>query len=136
MASDIYTLANLTLGQAPGGSLSAVRLFNTRYAPPGRRYSYSSADTVVLGLVLAGATQRTLAEYASEKLWVPLGAEADATWVVDGRYRKSSFSSPRRAIRARSLSIASAWIWRTRSRVTPISPASSSSVTTSWPFRP
>ena len=38
--------------------------------------------------------------------------------------------------RARSLSSASAWICRTRSRVTPSSPASSSSVATSRPLRP
>jgi CubicO group peptidase (beta-lactamase class C family) len=90
--SDIYTLANLTLGQDPGGSISAVKRFNTRYAESGTRYSYSSADTVVLGLVLAGATQRKVSEYASAKLWVPLGSEADATWIVDATGQEIAFS--------------------------------------------
>jgi CubicO group peptidase (beta-lactamase class C family) len=73
--SDIYTLAELTLGQGAGGSLAAVKRFNTRAAPPGHRFSYASAESLVLGLVLAGATRRTVSDYASEKVWQPLGTE-------------------------------------------------------------
>src|SRR5262249_1836659 len=62
--SDIYILARLTIEQDPAGSLAAVKRFNWRRAPPGEYFSYSSADTVVLGLVLAGATQRTVSDYA------------------------------------------------------------------------
>ncbi len=51
-------------------------------------------------------------------------------------YSSASRSSPRRLRRARSFSSASAWIWRTRSRVTPISRASSSSVATSRSLSP
>src|SRR5262249_21573927 len=46
----------------------AVRRFNERAAPPGTRFNYTSADNLVLGLVLAGATRRTVADYAREKL--------------------------------------------------------------------
>ncbi len=90
--SDVYTLVDLTLGQDPGGSLSAVKRFNTRYAQPGERFSYSSAETAVLGLVLAGATHRTVSDYASEKLWVPLGAEADATWAIDATGQEIAYA--------------------------------------------
>jgi len=83
--SDINTLALLTLGQDPLGSLAAVAHFNTRLAAPGQRFSYSSAESLVLGLVLAGATGRTVSDYANEKLWAPLGAEADATWIIDAQ---------------------------------------------------
>lgn len=38
--SDINTLALLTLGQDPLGSLAAVARFNTRLAEPGERFSY------------------------------------------------------------------------------------------------
>jgi CubicO group peptidase (beta-lactamase class C family) len=82
--SDIAALARLTLGQDPGGSLLAVKRFNTRLVPAGQRFYYSSAETVVLGLVLAQATRRTLSDYAREKLWQPLGAEAEAAWSIDG----------------------------------------------------
>jgi CubicO group peptidase (beta-lactamase class C family) len=91
-SSDIYTLASLTLGQDPGGSLAAVKRFNARRAPPSQVFSYSSADSLVLGLVLAAATGRPVAQYASEKLWMPLGAEADAAWIVDGTGQEITFA--------------------------------------------
>jgi CubicO group peptidase (beta-lactamase class C family) len=56
-SSDINKLARLTL-EDPAGSLAAVKQFNTRRSPPGARFSYASAETVVLGLVLAAATKR------------------------------------------------------------------------------
>jgi CubicO group peptidase (beta-lactamase class C family) len=90
--SDIYTLARLTLEQGPGGSLAAVKQFDWRRAPPGEVYSYSSADTVVLGLVLAAATGRTVADYASEKLWQPLGTEAAASWSIDATGHEVTFA--------------------------------------------
>ena len=90
--SDVYTLAHLTLEQDPGGSLGALKQFNMRRAAPGAQFSYSSAETLVLGLVLAAATQRTLSDYASEKLWQPLGAEANATWIIDATGQEIAFA--------------------------------------------
>jgi CubicO group peptidase (beta-lactamase class C family) len=88
--SDIYRLAITALG--PQGSLAAVKQFNKRIAEPGARFSYSSAETLVLGLVLTGALKRPLGDYASEKLWQPLGAEADASWIVDGKGQEVTFA--------------------------------------------
>jgi CubicO group peptidase (beta-lactamase class C family) len=90
--SDIYTLARLTLEQDPGGSIAAVKRFNRRRAAPGQLFSYSSADTVVLGLVLAAATRRSVSEYAAEKLWQPLGAEANASWITDATGQEITFA--------------------------------------------
>jgi CubicO group peptidase (beta-lactamase class C family) len=50
---------------------------------PGQQFEYKSGDTQILGFVLEAATGMTLAEYAEEKLWQPLGAERDAQWSVD-----------------------------------------------------
>ena len=91
-ASDIYTLARLAIEQDPGGSLAAVKRFNARYAEPGRAFSYSSAESLVLGLVLAGATRRTVSDYAGEKLWAPLGTEADATWITDATGQEVTYA--------------------------------------------
>jgi CubicO group peptidase (beta-lactamase class C family) len=91
-ASDIALLARLTLGQDPGGSLAALKRFNTRVAQPGERFSYSSAETLVLGLVLSHATRRQISDFAREKLWEPLGAEADASWMVDGKGHEITFA--------------------------------------------
>lgn len=49
----------------------------------GTGWRYSEADVQVLGFVLAAATGKSLAEYLSEKLWQPLGMEADALWSLD-----------------------------------------------------
>ncbi|MFM8916623.1 MAG: serine hydrolase domain-containing protein [Bacteroidota bacterium] len=50
---------------------------------PGKRFEYRSSDTQILGFVLQGATGVSISEYASEKLWKPLGAEHDAQWSLD-----------------------------------------------------
>lgn len=50
---------------------------------PGSFFSYKSGDTQLLGLIVEKATGKSLAEYASEKLWKPLGAEHNALWSVD-----------------------------------------------------
>jgi len=81
---DVATLAKLSLLRDGAGGAATVRPFTTRERPAGQRFSYSSAETQVLGLVLRGATGEPLAEYASRKLWQPMGAEADASWVIDG----------------------------------------------------
>jgi CubicO group peptidase (beta-lactamase class C family) len=69
-----------------------VKRFDFRLTDPGTRFSYSSADTVVLGLVVAAATGRTLSDYAREKLWQPLGTEADASWIIDAKGHELSFA--------------------------------------------
>jgi CubicO group peptidase (beta-lactamase class C family) len=70
------------LNYGPGGA-AGLREINHRVAAPGIRFNYSAADNRALGLVLAGATKRNIADYAGEKLWGPLGAESSATWQLD-----------------------------------------------------
>lgn len=70
------------VGQSSGGA-EAARLFNRRGAEPGRRWHYASAETYVIALVLRAAIGRPIADYLSEKIWQPMGAEADATWLVE-----------------------------------------------------
>jgi CubicO group peptidase (beta-lactamase class C family) len=91
-SADIYVLARLTLEQDPAGTLNAVKRFNTRRHPPGEVYSYSSAESSVLGLVVARATGRTVSQFASEVLWQPLGAEADAHWNIDATGQEVTFA--------------------------------------------
>jgi CubicO group peptidase (beta-lactamase class C family) len=50
---------------------------------PGTLHYYKSGDTQLLGLILLKATGKTLSEYASEKLWQPLGATNTALWSTD-----------------------------------------------------
>jgi CubicO group peptidase (beta-lactamase class C family) len=66
--------------------------FRTREVTPGTRFKYVSADTQVLALVLRAAVKTPLAEYLSEKVWKPMGAEADATWHVDAAGQEFGYS--------------------------------------------
>ncbi|RFB97406.1 serine hydrolase [Rhizobium leguminosarum bv. trifolii] len=61
----------------------AVSQFNIRADPPGTRWHYANINPEVLGLVLTQAAHMTPAEYLQSRIWQPMGAEADATWVVD-----------------------------------------------------
>jgi CubicO group peptidase (beta-lactamase class C family) len=51
--------------------------------PPGTFNRYNTTDTHVLGMVVRGATKRSLTDYLRDKLWEPLGMEADAFFIVD-----------------------------------------------------
>ena len=81
--SDFMRMANATLFQKGPAGAAAVLPYTQRVAEPGKRWSYSSAETFILGLVLRGATGRSVSDYLSEKIWQPMGAEADATWNTD-----------------------------------------------------
>jgi CubicO group peptidase (beta-lactamase class C family) len=49
----------------------------------GKKFKYLSGDTQVLAFVLKNVTGKSLAEYASEKLWSKIGAENIAKWSLD-----------------------------------------------------
>ena len=53
-----------------------------REAPPGTRWLYSTGETNLVGLLLAQAIKRPLADYLSEKIWSPAGMEQSATWLL------------------------------------------------------
>jgi len=63
------------------GSIAALRSFGGREVEQGKRFHYASSETVVLAVLLRAVTGTTLSEYLTERLWQPMGAEADATWV-------------------------------------------------------
>jgi CubicO group peptidase (beta-lactamase class C family) len=84
MTSGVADRASLLPGRAQyyyGDDLHRVVAGAT---PTGREaWRYSEADIQVLGFVLAAATGSTLSAYLSEKLWRPLGMEANALWALD-----------------------------------------------------
>jgi CubicO group peptidase (beta-lactamase class C family) len=54
-----------------------------RVSPPGSTFLYNSGNAQIIGVVVERATHRKLAAYLEEKIWRPLGMEADAFWVHD-----------------------------------------------------
>jgi CubicO group peptidase (beta-lactamase class C family) len=52
---------------------------------PFAEFNYKGIDTAALGWLVQRVTGKTLADYLAEKLWGPLGMEADAEWGVEDR---------------------------------------------------
>ncbi len=50
---------------------------------PGVKWKYLSGNTQILAFILKNATGMSVSDYASEKLWKPLGAKNDALWCLD-----------------------------------------------------
>lgn len=50
---------------------------------PGAQWRYKNCDPQVLTLALQNAVGMNMSDYASEKLFKPIGAEHDALWIVD-----------------------------------------------------
>ncbi|GLB53151.1 hypothetical protein NBRC110019_21910 [Neptunitalea chrysea] len=63
--------------------LRSVMLDIPIISEPGKEYIYLSGNTQLLGMVIAKATGKSLAENFEEKFWQPMGAENEALWQVD-----------------------------------------------------
>jgi len=50
---------------------------------PGKEFYYQSGNTELIGYIVTKATGMSLADYATEKLWKPIGAEHPAFWSLD-----------------------------------------------------
>jgi CubicO group peptidase (beta-lactamase class C family) len=98
---DVATLARLSLlGQSEGGAATLAPFRDRgRDRPAGERFRYASGESQVLGLVLRAATGTPLADYLSEKIWQPMGAEADASWLVDKGGFEAAFTGLNATVR-------------------------------------
>jgi CubicO group peptidase (beta-lactamase class C family) len=65
------------------GTVESITQFNRRIAPAGTRFYYASIEPDVLAMVLHNAVNKSASEFLREKVWEPIGAEADARWLVD-----------------------------------------------------
>ena len=88
---DVSTLGWKTLGKKGRGGADAVSTFTHRIRPAGTKFYYASGESQVLGLVLRAAVRKPLSEYLQEKIWRPMGAEADATWAIDAGGYETGF---------------------------------------------
>src|SRR5690554_809854 len=50
---------------------------------PGTQWNYSTGETDMVGILVQKATGKSLAEYLSEKIWIPYGMEQCAYWLAD-----------------------------------------------------
>ena len=80
---DVTRLSVATFGRGSEGGAAALRTFNERIAAPGARWYYASSETYVLAMACRAAFGRPLTAVLQERVWQPMGAEADATWLTD-----------------------------------------------------
>lgn len=66
-----------------GKSLANVVFLRGFKNKPGTKFEYQSGTAQLLGFAIRKAINKPLAEYASEKLWKPLGMEQNAEWSTD-----------------------------------------------------
>ncbi len=88
---DATRLSRATFAGQTAGGVEATKLFDQRINRAGERWYYASAETYVLALVLRAAIHRPLADYFAEKIWIPIGAEADATFMTDASGNEIGF---------------------------------------------
>ncbi len=69
----------------PDGIHEAIMGFTERERPPGEAFLYKSVTTDVLAWATARATGRRWVDGVSEGIWRPMGAEGDASVMLDGR---------------------------------------------------
>lgn len=70
---------------ALGGTLDDFTAsFKDSFVPPGEKWQYVSIDTHVIGMVVRGATGRSVPDLLSEKIIAPLGLEHDGFYITDG----------------------------------------------------
>jgi CubicO group peptidase (beta-lactamase class C family) len=71
---------------------------------PGRRFHYNNYNPLLVGLALERATGMPVATYLEQRLWQPLGMEADGSWSLDSR--ASGFEKMESGLNARAVDFA------------------------------
>jgi CubicO group peptidase (beta-lactamase class C family) len=72
--------------------------------PPGEVWHYNNFNPLLMGMILERATSRHVAGFMEDRLWQPLGAEADASWSLDSE--SSGFEKMESGINARAIDFA------------------------------
>jgi CubicO group peptidase (beta-lactamase class C family) len=66
-----------------GADVNAITVNVGPREAPGKTWLYKGGDSQLLGMILKKVTGKKVADYASEKLWKPIGAEEKAFWSTD-----------------------------------------------------
>lgn len=80
--SDIARFDTDTVTPGMNATVSYMRKLPSE-ATSGKKFTYSTGETHLLGALVSAATHQTLSDYLSAKIWKPYGMEKDATWRLD-----------------------------------------------------
>ena len=89
---DLASLIQDTIEQRSPGGAAVLLPYRERRVDPGKLFYYSSADTHALGLVLRGATGMPVADYLATRIWQPMGAEHDASYLIDAAGQEATYA--------------------------------------------
>ena len=78
-----YSPFSITTRAYFDNNLTAVILGLKGIEKPGKSYKYLSGNTQLLAMCIEKATGESLANYASDSFWKPMGAEHEAFWQTD-----------------------------------------------------
>jgi CubicO group peptidase (beta-lactamase class C family) len=67
---------------------------------PGEYFEYNNYNPLLVGMILERATGMPVARYMQEKLWKPMGMEADGSWSLDST--QSGFEKMESGVNARA----------------------------------
>jgi CubicO group peptidase (beta-lactamase class C family) len=67
---------------------------------PGEYFEYNNYNPLLIGMILERATGMSVSRYLQEKLWKPMGMEADGSWSLDSK--KSGFEKMESGVNARA----------------------------------
>jgi CubicO group peptidase (beta-lactamase class C family) len=67
---------------------------------PGEYFEYNNYNPLLIGLILERATGMPVSRYLQQKLWKPVGMEADGSWSLDGT--SSGFEKMESGVNARA----------------------------------
>lgn len=86
---DVPALLGRAESRATGTDIErVVRGWHAVREAPGARFNYNELCPLTIGMVIRHATGGSLAQFAEERLWRPMGAEGDATWLTDSLGRE------------------------------------------------
>jgi CubicO group peptidase (beta-lactamase class C family) len=82
-------------------NLRKLALENCRIeGEPGEYFEYNNYNPLLIGMILERATGMSVSRYLQEKLWKPMGMEADGSWSLDSK--KSTFEKMESGVNARA----------------------------------
>jgi CubicO group peptidase (beta-lactamase class C family) len=67
---------------------------------PGQYFEYNNYNPLLVGMIIERATGMHVARYLQEKLWKPVGMEADGSWSLDSK--KDGFEKMESGVNARA----------------------------------
>jgi CubicO group peptidase (beta-lactamase class C family) len=80
--ADVALIYSTPVDPGMDATVSYMRKLS-RDVEPGRKWHYNTGETNLIGVLVARATKKDLAAYASEKIWAPYGMEREAAWMLD-----------------------------------------------------